>query len=194
VHAREFFVYFDSVEKQDDSLIQRLNYNLPEDIVVHELIPVHDKANPRYDALSRSYKYFIHFDKNPFLARYSAHYPVKKLDIDLLRQGLEFYKKMTDFRHVCKTPERMNTTICNLTVAALCERQDEAGLIFQFTANRFLKSMIRIILARLVELATGKIDYEQFCAINNGKTVLKYPTVAPPQGLHLWSIKYPYLK
>ena len=41
----------------------------------------------------------------------------------------------------------------------------------------------------LVELGTGRINIDQFISLINGRYQLPYP-----QGLHLLSVKYPYLE
>jgi tRNA U38,U39,U40 pseudouridine synthase TruA len=53
--------------------------------------------------------------------------------------------------------------------------------------------MIRLTVARLILLGSGKIDLETFIAINTGNHKLKIPALAYPQGLHLTNIEYPYL-
>lgn len=40
---------------------------LPDDIAIHEIFKVNDNLHARFDAINRTYKYFIHFNKNPFI-------------------------------------------------------------------------------------------------------------------------------
>jgi len=45
----------------------------------------------------------------------------------------------------------------------------------------------------LVDIGRGKLSLEELeDALKNG-TELKYNKAAPPQGLFLWQIKYPYI-
>ena len=69
VHASVFCAHFDSVSPDLDSsknLIYRLNSYLPKDISITLLRKVRIDANARFSALSRTYKYFVSREKDPF--------------------------------------------------------------------------------------------------------------------------------
>ena len=67
VHATQMFAHFDCDELQNTtSIIHKLNSFLPQDIVVHNLIQVHNDAHARFDATKRTYEYHIHSFKNAF--------------------------------------------------------------------------------------------------------------------------------
>lgn len=192
VHARQYFAHIDYPGFDFDP-VERLNRMLPDDISVFDFIPVHDRAHTRYDAVQRSYEYHLHFFKDPFLSLYSTHMVTNPPDPLIIREGLDFLMSMRDFRYMCLTPNRAKHTICPLD-AATCEFSDDGlRMKFRFTAARFLKSMIRIIVARLLELGSGKITMATFEDINTGHGRLKYSTITYPQGLHLVSVRYPYL-
>ena len=193
VHARVFYIHFNYHAALESRFIKLLNYNLPDSIVAMRIHAVHDKAHARFDASSRSYKYYLHYTKNPFLARFSTNMEIESPDLDKIRQGLHFFKTMTNFRYVCRTPDRMNTTICDLREAEVFTWMHGRGLIFHFTADRFLKSMVRIMTSRLLDLGIGKISFQQFSDINSGNIEVPNLSMAPPQGLHLWEINYPYI-
>ena len=62
VHAQGHIVTFDHEWKHScNELINALNANLPYDISVSEISLVPDDFHPRYDAVSRTYHYYIHF-------------------------------------------------------------------------------------------------------------------------------------
>ncbi|MFN3641280.1 MAG: tRNA pseudouridine synthase A, partial [Flavobacterium sp.] len=68
VHAKEMFAHFNVEETLDTAFwIKKLNSYLPKDIVIHDIIPVHDEAHARFDATQRSYQYHLHLFKNPFI-------------------------------------------------------------------------------------------------------------------------------
>lgn len=193
VHARQYFAHIDLPEFDFDP-VERLNRMLPEDISVFEFIPVHDRAHARFDAVERSYVYYLHFYKDPFLAGYSTYLETGLPDCTLMNEGLAFLMTLKDFRHMCLTPDRTKHTICPLDAADIIVSGDGLRMKIRFTAARFLKSMIRIIVARLTELGCGKISMAKFEEINTGQCKLKYSTIAYPQGLHLISVRYPYLE
>lgn len=192
VHAAQYFAHFDVGECFPYDVCQRLNHHLPSDIVVYDVIPVDDKAHARYDALSRTYQYFVHLEQSPFLDPFSAYYDIN-IDVDLIQQGFKLIAPMKEFRHLCLAPDRVNNTICTISEAKLDVSHDAKILCFTVTANRFLKSMIRLIVARLLLLGSQKISFQTFEDVINGHQKLTYAAIAYPQGLHLTRVSYPYL-
>ncbi len=67
--ARHTILFHLEVEKDwDFDLLFRLNKLLPPDIAVFEIIPVTDSQHARFDAMQRTYDYFIHTYTDPFLS------------------------------------------------------------------------------------------------------------------------------
>jgi tRNA pseudouridine38-40 synthase len=194
VHAMQYFAHFDFEKEFDFDPVERLNRMLPDDIAIHEIIEVHKSAHSRYDATSRSYEYHIHLDKNPYLSIFSSYVEPKDFDIDLMKDGLNFLTQLEDFRHLCLTPDRFKNTICRMSSAEIIRSDDGKRILFRFTANRFLKSMIRIMVARLLALGEGKLSWHVFKDVNTSNQKLPFKTLAYPQGLHLSKIVYPYLE
>lgn len=194
VHAMQFFAHFDYDGSWSFDPVERLNRVLPDDISVFEIIEVDKRAHSRYDAISRSYEYHMHFDKNPYLSTFSHYAEQIQPDISLMNQGLEMLKGMEDFRYMCLTPDRVNNTRCTIFEVSAAYSDDKKRLVIKFTANRFLKSMIRIITARLIALSTGRISWDTFVNVSNGKEKLKFYRMAYANGLHLSRIVYPYME
>ena len=82
VHAKEMYCHFDTsnTDIKSDRFIQKLNRILPADIAGIELIKVNHTAHARFDAISRTYEYFITCKKDPFLIN-RANYVRVKLDL-----------------------------------------------------------------------------------------------------------------
>src|SRR5690554_654396 len=67
VHAKQQFLHFDFPKVFDKrDIIRGLNSILPKDIAVYGLREVVPDAHARFDALERSYEYYISLRKNPF--------------------------------------------------------------------------------------------------------------------------------
>ena len=66
VHANQFFFHIDVTQDWDFDLLLRLNIMLPRDIAVFDIIKVEDNSHAQFDAISRTYNYFIHTYKDPF--------------------------------------------------------------------------------------------------------------------------------
>jgi tRNA pseudouridine38-40 synthase len=90
VHALQSFVHFDHHHALPKGLLKALNRLLPDDISVARIIQVADGAHTRYDATTRSYAYYLHFAKDPFLAGRSWLYPYGIPDQDILAASCSF--------------------------------------------------------------------------------------------------------
>ena len=72
VHARKMIAHFDSESEVDcPQLVYKLNKILPKDIAVQKVEQVADDMHARFSATSRTYHYFVHLAKDPFLRAYS---------------------------------------------------------------------------------------------------------------------------
>lgn len=193
VHAAQYFFHFDGAESYDFDWVERMNRNLPDDIVVFDFLSApHNKAHTRYDATSRTYHYHLHHDAHPYYAHISTHVPLLGLDIDLMKEGIKSLTGKINCAHLCIAPERVDNTICDITSSELNVSDDGKRMIVSITSNRFLKSMIRIVVARLLAVGEGRITLEEFKSTKTNTELFKWRKLAPPQGLHLVKIKYPY--
>lgn len=190
VHADQYFAHFDTDVEWDYDPIFRLNKMLPNDIAIFDIIPMAKNANTRHHAYSRTYNYFIHLYKEPFLNEYSTFYDGEKLDLQAMSQGAAILTKFSDFRSLCKSPDRVDHTRCTLTSARLFVHQDGHQLRFEVISNRFLRAMIRIIVAKLLLIGTGKLSLEEWEAFIAKNEQAVHKDIAPPQGLHLSKIEY----
>ena len=68
VHARLMIAHFDWEGPIEDLafLAEKLNRLLPKDIYVYNIVPVVPEDHARFDATSRTYKYYITTRKDPF--------------------------------------------------------------------------------------------------------------------------------
>ncbi len=119
VHASQYFFHADLAETFDFDLLCRLNRNLPPDIAVFDILPVHDKAHARFDATQRTYDYFIHTRKDPFLQGQQCLVCDESLDLKSMQAAVDLLPKYDDYYAFCKSPASLNTTICRVTSAHL---------------------------------------------------------------------------
>ena len=193
VHASQFFFHFDTDTRVEFDLKFILNKNLPKDIATHDIIVVEKKQHTRFDATSRTYDYFIHFDKDPVLDSFSTLYQNEKWDFDLMQQAVTLLCKGKDFRQLCKQPDLHNHTICEIYEVTLKINASKSRMHLSITANRFLRGMIRIIVANLVDVGRETITLQQFQNRLDCTAPETENTSAAPNGLFLSRIKYDYL-
>lgn len=193
VHASQYFCSITIDKEIDFDFVFRINKMLPPSIVVYDLIPVHAKANAQYDATRRTYDYFFHFEKNPFLHDISTFYPVDNWDIDLLHEAIQLVSKQKDFKAFCKTPDIYKHTCCDIFDVKYYWDPDQKRIKFQICANRFLRGMMRILTANLLEVATRKLPLAAFTHCLESGERPQYHRISFPQGLYLSKVEYPYL-
>src|SRR6185369_12831579 len=111
VHASQFFFHTDIKDPWDFDLLFRINKNLPSDIAVFEIIPVEENQHARFDAIARTYDYFIHTYKDPFLSGVSSLYLERNLDLEEMRRAVTLLTQYNDYRAFCKSPAGYKHTI-----------------------------------------------------------------------------------
>lgn len=193
VHATQFFFHMDVETEWDFDLLFRLNKLLPDDIAIFDIIPMQGLPHARFDCIQRTYDYFIHTYKDPFLSDFSACYAEKNLDLHQMKAAVDLLPLYNDYRAFCKMPDRIDHTICHISAANLYIDKSGNRLRFQISANRFLSKMIRIIVGRLLEIGRGEMSVDEFEHYLAEKITPPIIIPAYPQGLYLSKVTYPYL-
>ena len=191
VNARLMVAHFDTGQPIADieRFIHGLNALLPADIAIYSVTPVHDEAHARFDATSRTYKYFAVTHKDPFRYPLSWKCP-PDLDFDLMNQAATRLLDYTDFTSFSKLHTDVKTNNCRITHAQWTHEDEQ--WVFTITADRFLRNMVRAIVGTLVEVGRHKMTVEQFCQVIERKDRCAAGTSMPGHALFLWDITYPY--
>lgn len=193
VHASQYFFHIDITEALPTNLAFILNKMLPSDISIFDIIAVPSSQHAQFGATARTYDYFIHQVKDPFLQEISAQYECRGWNLGLMQQALDMLPNYQDFRAFCKTPDRHDSTLCNIHKVALHSYEAGEKIRFQFTAKGFLKGMIRLLVGSLIGIGKGEMtiaNWEESLSTGIRPTTFKS---AYPQGLYLSSIDYPFL-
>jgi len=194
VHASQYVIHFDLDETPKFDLKFRLNKNLPNDIAVFEIFKVEDEQHCRYDAVARTYDYFIHLKKDPIIGRYSSFYEDLVLNYQQMRKAATLILENKDFQAFCKKPDLYPNTLCSITKCELFVNEEQGRLRFTITSNRFLRGMVRICVFYLLKVGTGEMTLEVFQQILKQEKELKQKDPALPNGLFLSRVEYPFLK
>lgn len=193
VHASQYFLHFENSEPWDFDLVFRLNKMLPPDIAVFDLIPVDSDKHARFGATKRTYDYYIHTYKDPFLRNISTLYTEFQLDTQKMAEAVALLTKYEDYKAFCITPDAHSTTTCKVSKAILYTNKTCDRIRFQVTSNRFLRGMIRIIVGKLLQIGSGQMSLEAFEFFLIHKETPPKFDVAHPQGLFLSEIEYPFI-
>ena len=190
VHARMMVAHFDvetmNFELQD--LTYKLNRLLPQDIAIQKIEPVSDEMHARFSATSRTYHYFIHTVKDPFLRAYSCelHYP---LDFQRMNEAAAILMTYDDFGAFCKAHADVKTTLCHITVAQW-HQTSTTSWYFEITANRFLRNMVRAVVGTLIDVGRGRLSLDDFRKVIEGKRRTEAGESMPANALFLEEVKY----
>ena len=192
VHAREFYAHFDTEKQYSEperkDFRNRINSFLPQDIVIYDFYPVKDHFHARFDAVSRTYRYYIATEKKPFHIK-SAYRVFHALNIENMNQACEKLFLYKDFTSFSKAHTQTKTNDCNITQAS-CFYENEL-LVFEITADRFLRNMVRAIVGTLLEVGKGKMTVVEFCRIIEQKDRSLAGVSVPAHALFLEKIIYP---
>lgn len=190
VHARMMVAHFDSAQGDidDRQITYKLNKLLPLDIAVNSVRKVEDDMHARFSALSRTYHYYIHTTKNPFVRAYSCELRYE-LDFDKMNMAAAILMTYDDFGAFCKAHTDVKTTICHVTEARWIRIDDERWY-FEITANRFLRNMVRAVVGTLIDVGRGKISIDDFRNIIIGKKRSDAGESMPAHALFLEKIEY----
>ena len=193
VHASQYFFHFDVKKEWNFDLLFRLNKMLPDDIAVFDIIPVKENNHAQFDAKQRTYDYFIHTSKNPFLSKVSALYSEKKIHPDKMIKAISLLTTYKDYRSFCKSPDKYKHTLCNISSAKLFSDASGDKFRFQISSDRFLHGMIRAIVAKLIKVGTEEMSVDEFENMLMLKQAHRNLAFALPQGLCLSKVVYPFL-
>ncbi len=191
VHASVFCAHFESNMPDlaaNNNLVFRLNRFLPKDISISGIKKVLPDAHARFNAVSRTYRYYISTVKDPF-SEDSSWFLQGYIDLDMMNKACGLLLKHSDFTSFSKMHSDVKTNLCRI-FSAYWETADN-GLIFTIRADRFLRNMARAIVGTMVELGRGKINLRDFEDIIFAKDRCRAGKSAPAKGLFLEDIEYP---
>lgn len=198
VHARMMVAHFDIDEAEGvfpskqipdvGQLAYRLNHILPRDISINSISSVDADMHARFSAIARTYHYYIHTERNPFLRHYSLemHYP---LDFQLMNQAASYLLEVSDFAAFCKTHTDVATTLCSVSEARWIQRSDSEWY-FRIRANRFLRNMVRAVVGTLIDVGRHRLSLEQFRDVISSKRRTQAGESMPACALFLENIEY----
>lgn len=190
VHANFYVAHFETDKTfEKESFLKKMNSILNKDIALQNVFEVENNIHARFDAKSRTYKYHIHFDKNPFLNDLST-FLYWKPDLYIMNKAAKILFDYEDFTSFSKLHTDVKTNNCKI-YRAEWKIINENRIFFEIEADRFLRNMVRAIVGTLLEIGKKKIDIEKFKNIIEAKDRNKAGISVPAQGLYLTDIKYP---
>lgn len=187
-----------------ENLPRALNNLLPASVRILDACEVDEAFHARFSVKEKTYRYYILLNEGqivtPFISRYVWVYP-DRLDFEAMREAAALFVGIHDFRRFCVTGSSVSTYEREIYRAELAlskaeflpvgATNREKLLCFEICGSGFLYKMVRIIVARLIEVGQGRLNLADICALLKGSEDYKSAVPAPPQGLFLYSTKYP---
>ena len=200
VNATTMIAHFDLPAAAADTsrLIRAVNSIVGPEIAVRWIREVHPEAHARFDATSRTYHYYAHTGRNPFSGGLSWDAP-ENLDFGAMNEAAKLLLATSDFTSFAKLHTDAKTNICKVTRAEWRapypgERVPGAATwIFEITADRFLRNMVRAVVGTLVDVGRGKLTTGGFKEIITSRDRCAAGTSMPGTPLFLHRITYPYI-
>lgn len=193
VSAKNFIAHFNSdcadLVSNKKHWIYKINTVLPSEIAVQDIQPVRDEAHARFDATQRTYYYFIHQHKDPFINNFS-YYVYGELDFELMNRAAAILLEYEDFTSFSKLHSQTKTNNCRIT-KAVWHKSNPGEWRFTISADRFLRGMVRAIVGTLIQVGRNKITLNDFRKIIEAKDRGVAGNNAPANALFLVGIQYP---
>ena len=194
VNARMMIAHLDLDSElspeEERRIVAALNAMIGRNIALYGLHRVHDDAHARFDATSRTYRYYASLKKSPCTHDLTWQAP-PTLDLDAMNAAASLMIGRRDFTSFSKLHTDTLTNICDLRVARWVRQDDEISY-FEITADRFLRNMVRAVVGTLVDVGRGKMAPEAVMEIIDRKDRCAAGTSMPGHALFLWDITYPY--
>lgn len=187
VHALQNFFHFNWPHSFQQQWIYNLNAILPDDIVIKNVYEVEPDAHCRFDAICRTYRYHIYQYKNPFVKDTAYYYPYS-LDLKKLNLAAKLIIPYKDFASFSKRHTQVKNFNCNIITSQWIVEHNQ--LIFEVTANRFLRGMVRALTATMLKVGRNILSIEEFQHIVESKNVGNAFFDVPAHGLTLMRVSY----
>ncbi|MGE7777744.1 tRNA pseudouridine(38-40) synthase TruA [Chitinophaga sp. NPDC101104] len=188
VHARQNFLHFDMEQPLHPQFVYKMNAILPPDIVVKGVYPVADELHSRFAATGRSYEYTLYTSKDPFLRDRGYFFPYR-LNMDLLQEAAAVLMEYRDFTTFSKRNTQVKTFNC--TIRESVWKQEGERIVYNVSANRFLRGMVRGMVGTMLRVGRERISLDAFRVAIESRDCTLADFAVPPQGLCLMEVQYP---
>jgi tRNA pseudouridine38-40 synthase len=147
-----------------------------------------DEAHSRFDASGRLYKYYLYASKSPFHNDRAWFYPYP-LNLHLLNEVASSLIGKHDFTSFSKRNTQVKTMDC--TISRSYWAYEGNLLVYTVQGNRFLRGMVRGLVATMLRAGRGVLTKEGFAQILAAHDCSKADFSAPAHGLFLEQVIFP---
>ncbi len=188
VHALGQVIHFDLNRDSLDvyKMLYAINRLLPDDICFKSLEVVNEDFHARFSAKSKQYRYIVNTGIKDPIHKDLYFNLCRKLDIDLIKKGIELFKGKHNFINFCTNDEGpFEREIYDFSL-----KEEDGVFTFDIYGNGFRRYMVRMIIGTLIELGLKNISLEDIKKLLDGETIHRVRYKAPSEGLYLVEVNY----
>ncbi len=192
VHAIHQVIHFDSVKTRNiRSWIYGANAYLPKDLCIKTGKEVPDTFHARYSATARRYRYVIQNTQiRPALLRSNVTWQYRPLNHHLMHEAAQVLIGEHDFTSFRSVECQSKTPMRCVTQLHVWRKHD--WVIVDISANAFLHHMVRNIVGVLMAVGSGQKTVAWVNEVLLAKDRRMGAETAPPYGLYLSDVTYPF--
>ncbi|TFF84964.1 MAG: tRNA pseudouridine(38-40) synthase TruA, partial [Promethearchaeota archaeon] len=161
-------------------ILMEINSFLPPEMGLWASCPVPMNYSPRYNAVSRHYRYIFPKPLDYLISEYN-------FNIDIVKKACSQLEGIHNFQNFSKRDNSIKDTIRELNFVNIKIRNNT--VFIDFISKAFLRQQIRRIIKKLMELGKNEIRFEEFINLFDAKEFVSYEP-ENPNGLILWDIQY----
>lgn len=188
-----------------DVIRRALNARLPPAVRVLDVAQAPDDFHARFSARRKTYRYVIWNAPfaGPFAYRYAWHV-AGPLDLTAMQEAAGDLIGRHDFTGLQSTGSDVHTAVRTVSAAAIVEKQGPAAaaivpivgldggrlLVFEITADGFLRHMVRAAAGLIVEIGAGRRAPDSVARVLAARDRALAGPTAPAHGLWLMHVEY----
>jgi tRNA pseudouridine38-40 synthase len=188
VHAKEQILSVKTNLNINNKIINSMDKLLGDRISINSVKVVVENFHARYDAIKRTYKYFVSdsSQKYPYLNRQSFLY-FKQLDLKKLNEVSKLFLGEHNFSSYSKIANNQNPNR-EIYISKWVKKRDYFE--YTITGNSFLRNMVRNLVGVQIAYCESKLNYNEIIENLDNQKKQRVNHIAPPNGLILWNVKY----
>lgn len=193
---------FSEEQIEPETLLQKLNDNLPPDIQALRVDEVGKEFLVINGSKMKEYLYFFAFGEkmHPFCAPYLANFH-ESLDIELMKKCAKIFEGEHNFRQYCYRAKEGKQFIRTIETSEIVENTMMSGTFFpknnfmyRVKGAGFLHHQVRLMIGTLIRLGLGEITEEDIIDSLKGKNEKPIGIIAPSSGLMLYKTDFDNLE
>jgi len=190
VHAYGQVFHFEcDLKISEEGLKKGINAHLPDDIYVRNICLVDEDFHARYSAKSKMYRYKINTGEyNPIENKY-VYQLNKDLDIEKMKKASKLFLGEHNFYNFCGYQENRDKNFVRI-ISSLTIRKEDDYVIIDIEGNGFIRYMVRMIVAILVEIGLNRKSEDFIKERLDSESKSRSNYKVPGCGLYLVKIDY----